>query len=366
MSKSSVVRLGLGLLIGAYILGGLILSGHSPVLALVESVKQGLRPSSLSTPSPTPANSQLASEANQTPASKSQSAKSGEDVGSKNQPLAKKPQSIGIFVANSPDDPAAFGVLDQVSALGFNTIYNYSSFHSSPESVRKYLDHAQARGLKVIFSLKDLYDQLPSSEQWPQNFGYYGSSNEEIALSVVRQFKDHPATWGFSISDEAPEEPAQLSSWQQVLSDRYQKIKSISNKPVMMVLVGHTSPSQAVRRTFLSSLKGARDNFALDYYPVPFESPDNISSIAADMTAVGDGNGWFVAQCFSWSSYPSTAQGLGYNSSIARLPTADEMYSMAKTALNSGARNIMFYSYFDIKDNPAQLAALKSAVSRLR
>ncbi len=354
------------MLIGVYIIGGLVLSGGNPVLALVESVKQELQSPSQLARSPIPANSQLANDTSQTPVSKSPAAKSGENMKSNSQPLTKKPQSVGIFISNSPDDPAAFGVLDQVSAMGFNTVYNYSSFHSSPENVRKYLDYAGGRGLKVIFSLKDLYDQLPGSQQWPQNFGYYGGSNEEIALNVVRLFKDHPATWGFSISDEAPEGPAQLSSWQQVLESRYQKIKSITNKPVMLVLVGQTSPNQSTRRNFLSSLRSARDNFALDYYPIPFESPDQINSITADMPAIGENNGWFVAQCFSWSSYSTTAYGLGYNASVARPPAAEEMYNMAKMALNSGARNIMFYSYFDIKDNPAQLAALKSVVARLR
>lgn len=361
--KTIFMRISLALIVLAYIAGGLLFSSHNPVLALVRSLEQEL---SKTTPTPTPVENKVTDNAVKPIASNSSQSQSASQAMNKTVPVLNKARSVGIFVTNSPDDPTALATLDKVSALGFDTVYNYASFHSPPEQVNQYLDHAQARGLKVIFSLKDLYNELPGSEQWPQNFSYYGSNNEEIALNVVRKFKDHPATWGFSIADETPESPAELAAWQGILTNRYQKIKGITTKPVMMVLVGHISSNDNTRRNFLNSLKGARDSFALDYYPVPYESIDSIALIGADLPAVGDNNGWFVAQSFSWSSYGSTANGLGYSVGLARLPTTSEMVSMARLALNAGARNILFYSYFDIKDNPAQLTALKNAVRELR
>lgn len=73
-----------------------------------------------------------------------------------------------------------------------------------------------------------------------------------------------------------------------------------------------------------------------------------------------------MAQSFSWSSYPDTARGLGYNLGLAKLPGTAEMTEMANLALNGGARNILYYSYFDIKDNGSQIDALSQAVRNLR
>lgn len=280
-------------------------------------------------------------------------------------PASRPAGQIGIYVSNSPDDPSARATLDLAASLGVNVVYNYSAFHSPPNEVRGYLDHAAGRGIKVIISLKDLYDQLGNSQvaaysQW------YGGSNEEIALNVVRQFKDHPATWGFATTDEAPESPAELGTWAPILRDRYLKIKAITSLPVMQVLVGHTSANAGSRRSFLSSLRSGTDTFALDYYPVPYMSQEKITEIAADLPAVGDNNGWFVAQCFSWQSYSATAQGLGFNVGAARLPNTTEMINMSRYALAGGARNIMFYSLFDISANSAQISALRAAIAAIK
>lgn len=362
--KAIITRLVLVFAILVYIIGGLMLARHNPILAYMKDIKNELTSANSSQPT-APAN-QPSTPPTIAPTVLEQKATSS-SAAEKNLATSAKANSIGIFISNSPDDPAAFSVLDKVSSMGFDVVYNYASFHAAPDQVRSYLDHAQSRGLRVIFSLKDLYDQLPGSGEWPRQFGsYYGATNEDIALNVVRQFKDHPATWGFSISDEAPESPADLNSWRDVLIGRYQKIKAISNKPVMLVLVGHSSGDPAMRRQFLTSLKPARDSFALDYYPYPFESTDQIRSVASDLPAVGEKNGWFVAQSFSWSSYPDTARGLGYNLGLAKLPGTAEMTEMANLALNGGARNILYYSYFDIKDNGSQIDALSQAVRNLR
>jgi len=275
-------------------------------------------------------------------------------------------QNIGIYSTSSPSDPNAFANLDAIANLGANVVYNYASNDGTPAQIQAYLNHAQSRGLKVIFSLKDYYDKLGPNNYRDYNSYLYGNNNEEFALNIVRQFQTHPATWGFALTDERPEGPWDLGAWQGLLSDRYRKIKSLTAKPVMAVLVGHTSADAGTRRNFLRGLRGATDTYALDYYPIPFLSTNKIQEIAGDLGAVGDSNGWFVAQTFSWSSYPDTARGLGFNLGAARLPSAQEMTDMAALALNGGARNIMFYSYFDIAGNGAQLNNLRQAISAIR
>lgn len=349
-----------------YIGGSFMLKQKQGVFrALAAIVNPGVLVISQSPPPPPPSKQAAAPQANQ-PAQTVANSRSQQTAPAPALVLPTRPPGlIGLYVSTSPDDPAARPTIDQVASLGANVVYNYASFHAPPDTVRSYLDYAQSRGVKVIFSLKDLYDQL-GSDSVSQFSQWYGGSNEEIALNVVRNFKDHPATWGFAITDEAPESPSEVGAWQPTLRDRYLKIKSITTKPVMAVLVGHTSSSASSRRSFLSSLRNTTDTFALDYYPVPFMSQEKISEIAGDLPAVGDSNGWFVEQAFNWQSYSSTAAGLGFNVGAARYPTASEMINMARYALGGGARNILFYSLFDIKSSPNQLSALRAAIAAVK
>ncbi len=273
---------------------------------------------------------------------------------------------IGVFTEDSPSDPASSSWLDKEKSLGINVVYNYSAYDGSVAQVNSYLDHAQSLGIKVIIDLHPFYDQYDSG--FYQSFRQFGNSDEEVALNIVRNFANHPAVWGFSITDERPESTSDLGTWKPILQDRYNKIKAINTKPIMIVLVGATSPSASSRQSFLKSLRSGTDHYALDYYPIPYQSINPIADYAHDLTAVGDSDGWFIAQAFSWnanSDYAATAQALGFNPNNARLPTSIEMSSMAALALNNGAKNILFYHYYDIRRNQSQLNALRDAIARL-
>lgn len=361
--------------LGLYISGAIISNrapGRSFFAPLVALAEQSFGPRDDALPSPTPVNapspSPSASQKSAHPPSNTSSSNANNMTRSNSTATTTtiKPNNIGVYSTASPSDPTALANIDAVAGLGANVIYNYASCDGTPAEITRYLDYANSRGVKVIFSLKDYYDQLGANNYRDYNGYLYGNNNEEFALNIVRSFANHPATWGFAITDERPEGPWDMGNWPNILADRYRKIKAITTKPIMAVLVGHTSTDAGTRRNFLRNLRGSSDTFGLDYYPIPFMSTDKIAEIAQDMPAVGNNDGWFITQTFSWSNYPDTARGLGFNVSQARLPTSDEMYSMSATALNNGARNIMFYSYFDIAGNSAQLNALRSAIARLR
>ncbi len=277
------------------------------------------------------------------------------------------PDHLGLFVSDSPSDPAkATATLDWAAATGFDVLYNYASFDGTPDQVQAYLDAAAVRHIHIIFSLKDLYDALPEGASTAATFSAWGSSNEQIAQSVVKAVAGHPATYGFALTDEQPEQPSDLATWQPILATRYAQIKLLTSKPVISVLVGWTSSSAADRQSFLMALRSSSDHFALDYYPVPFEDQSHIGQIAQDATVAGDTDSWFIEQAFSWASYPATATGLGHSPAAARYPSADEMVAMGRAALSGGARSLLFYSYFDVSSSPSQLVALRTAVLRLR
>lgn len=269
---------------------------------------------------------------------------------------------VGMFVDTAPSDPTFKTSLDAVAATGSNIVYSYNGYDGTSSQVNAYLAYANSKGLKVIIGLNDFYDGLHSSASEASLYPQYGSDNQSIALGIVRQFQSNPAVWGFSITDETPEGPSDLAKWQGTLNARFQAIKGLTAKPVMAVLVGWPDDNSSVRTSFFTSSKSFANTLALDYYPVPYEP---ISRITTIMQNAGPGN-WFVEQDFSWASYPDVARGLGDDLSQARLPTQTEMVAMAKGALAGGAQNILFYSYFDIKNNPAQLTAVKQAITAIR
>jgi hypothetical protein len=274
------------------------------------------------------------------------------------------PTYIGIFASSSPSDPASRQTIDSIAALGCNLIYNYTAFDGTPAQVNSYLDYAQSKGVKIVIGLQDLYDQLPQGAEMTDTYSQYGATNEQIALSVVRTFQSHPAVWGFSLTDERPESPADVATWRPILADRSAKIKAITNKPTMSVLVGWNDGDQGARRKLFQSIAGVSDVLAPDYYPIPFMPVGYIDTLVRDAAAYKET--WFIEQVFSWSSYPDTIADLGYPASGSRMPTAAEMLSMARAAQSAGAKNLMLYSYFDIQNNPEQLNRVRQVVQQLK
>ncbi len=274
------------------------------------------------------------------------------------------PQYIGMFVTSSPNDPASRTVIDAVAATGCNLVYNYTAFDGTPAQVEAYLNYAGSKGIKVIIGLQDLYDQLPNGAQTAQTYAQYGSTNDAIATTVVRDFQANPAVWGFSITDERPESATDLGTWQPILASRYAAIKQLTAKPVMAVLEGWSDGNASGRQELFQGVAGSADALALDYYPVPFMPLARIGTIMNE--AAPYKGGWFIEQVFSWSSYPDVIQGLGYNPSEARPPSAAEMVAMGRDALAGGARNLLLYSYFDIASNPGQLDLVRQAVQELK
>lgn len=268
---------------------------------------------------------------------------------------------IGIYTSEAPGDPAVAGNLALAHRLGFDVVYNYSLPEGSPTEVMSYLNEAMAENLKVIVSLKDFYpgEGVADLTQWggPENNGH----NQNGALKLVRFVDQHPAVWGYGISDERPEAPADLAKWQPILRERYQAIKQITAKPVMATLVGWAADTAADRQAFLKGLSGSYDVMNLDHYPIPCDPVENVGKVAEDLPAVGQQNGWITIQAFSWKSYPDAGV-----CSDGRFPTKAEMVRMGSDALKYGAHHLMFYSLMDILSNQAQQGAVQQAVAELR
>jgi hypothetical protein len=182
------------------------------------------------------------------------------------------------------------------------------------------LDLAHANGLRVIYSVKDVYA------------GHMGLKTEAEARERVTQtvtaLKDHPALIAWYISDEAP--LAMLDE----LTTRRQLLEDLDpGRPTWAVL---DRPTQV--REFLPTF----DIIGSDPYPVPKEPPAKAFDWARTTVAqtFGARAVWMVPQVFDWTSYKKPG---------SRAPTLAEMRCMAWSCIAAGANGLVFYSWFDLQ-----------------
>jgi hypothetical protein len=282
---------------------------------------------------------------------------------------ARPKRLFGVYGAMWPSTPEGSEELRWASQAGFDVLHNYSAIDGTTEDIERYLDEAVRLKLQIVVSLKDLYDGMPQNEETAGFRQQFGKTPEAQAIGFVRRFSKHPGVWGFNITDERPESPADVSEWKPLLDQRAKELRKLTDKPVMITLVGWTADSTSARRLFCRQLMTAADHLALDYYPYPeneiYGPTSHITDISRDLRAIADDNGWFVVQAFAWGKDHPEGRPLGF-STTAPAPDTHEMVKMGKLALQGGAQHLMFYSYMDNVDDPQQLAAIKAAVTQLR
>ena len=198
-------------------------------------------------PTPSPSKSPAAVAATSSTAAAAQAASAGATT--------PRPQYIGMFIDAAPSDPNFRQTLDQVAATGCNLVYSYNAYDGTTQQVNAFLAYAQSKGLKVIIALNDFYDQLPQGASTAATYSQYGSTNDQIARTIVSDFQSNPDVWGFSITDETPAGPSDLPTWQPIMATRYSEIKQLTSKPVMAVLVGWNDGNETNRINFFSAAK---------------------------------------------------------------------------------------------------------------
>lgn len=219
--------------------------------------------------------------------------------------------------------------LDRIAASPFNTIMCYGINVGGTNAVREYLDYAAGKGVKIIYSIKDVYE----GTRWFHQpvLGWRGEEN--IVRNVVQTFRAHPALLAWYLNDELP------LTMRDRLEARQRLVQQLDpNHPTWAVLyqVGD-----------LFGYLNTADVLGTDPYPIP----DKPVTMASDWTrmssAVSDGKRplWMVPQAFDWASYrKDPAKG--------RAPTLDEERVMTYLCLIHGAHGLIYYTYADLLRDP--------------
>ena len=189
------------------------------------------------------------------------------------------------------------------------------------------MDACQARGLKVIYSIKDFY----SDTRWaPAGMKTEADERAEIKKRV-ELYRNHPALIAWYTNDEMPLTLVdRLAARQRLMEDLD------PDHPTWVVLYQYDQV-----RSYLSTF----DVIGTDPYPIP-EKPAGTALLWTRVTRDECYNTravWQVPQVFDWGAYRK-----GDEREKTRAPAPEEMRSMAWQCVAAGANGLVFYSFFDL------------------
>ena len=227
--------------------------------------------------------------------------------------------------------------IERMKSMGVNCVLPYRAFrfrlpekqgpNTSIAEIRRSMDILHKNGMKLIFSMLDVYGRLGDVKRFE---GVEGMDN--IIRVTVNGLKDHPALLGWYISDENP-----LSDLPMLLNMRF-LISELDPFHPVYTLTNHT------RDYVLFAPTG--DVFLADCYPISNEQSQSMSAIRNCFIASERDSRiglWWLPQIFNWGIYrcPKTKQPY----SDTRYPTEEEMRSHNLLSLNHRARAVIPYAY---------------------
>ena len=231
---------------------------------------------------------------------------------------------IGLYVVQSLTDTSQ---LDEIAKSSFDTLMNYNINNGSDAKIIHYLNQVESRNLKLIFSLSEYIG--------------HGQKDIDTITHKVKTFKDHPAVISWYMNDErGPEYLPELDA-------RYHKVRELDkNHPVWSV---HWNTHWLIQEAHTTDIVG------VDPYPID-NNPITLVARMADAANKAGKPLWLVPQIFSWTDYPGDPAGRDLT---GRPPTREEMRAMTYLAVNHGAKGLIYYSYFNIRDDLDYMARWK-------
>lgn len=208
----------------------------------------------------------------------------------------------------------------------FNCLMPYAS----PGS-KDLMDLCQARGIKVIYSVKDIF----SGTHWAPKGINTEADEVRFIKDRVAKFKNHPALLAWYLNDEMP-----LTMLPRLTARRDLMEELDPGHPGWVVLYQYDQIQD-----YLPSF----DVIGTDPYPIP--QPAGRAALWTRATARGTAGCkplWQVPQAFDWAAYRKTPE----EKAKCRAPTEAELRSMCWQCIACGANGLVMYSWFDLWKEP--------------
>ena len=206
----------------------------------------------------------------------------------------------------------------------FNTIASYLPLDAVE------MDYFHTNGIKVIYSVKDMHPGMP--ERSPVTVTDEATASAYVQ-GVVHAFRSHPALLAWYVNDESTIERFDALRMRQTLLERIDP-----DHPTWTVLYQYDM-MRAMAPTF--------DILGADIYPVTTEPLSSVTEGARKTSdaMLGLRPMWHVPQCFDWGLFRDDKPGAPPN----RMPTVEEMRSMAWQFIAAGANGLVFYGFSTIQ-----------------
>ncbi len=260
---------------------------------------------------------------------------------------------IGLYMTGVQREDVA-----RIGSSPFNCVMPYESlslkFRDSAkqgiEATREVFDACAAKRVRIIYSIKDVYENYRwlGREVCPAQWN--GITGErEIVEAIVKNFKDHPALLAWYICDEMPLEYAPR------ILERRRLVRSLDPWHPTWAVLYH--PQEFPRMVSISDVAGT------DAYPIKNSDSRDMNSVGrfasiAQANLAGDGGGlplWVVPQAHNVGLYTEEngrrldrAEDREKILANWRAPSEEEMRSMSLLMAIQGARGFVFYSYYDL------------------
>ena len=210
----------------------------------------------------------------------------------------------------------------------FNTIATYIPLDAAE------MDFFHTNGIKVIYSVKDLHPgMVPAGMKGTPP----GITSEETASAyvcgLVSALRTHPALLAWYVNDEST-----IERFGPLLARKRLLDEIDPDHPTWAVLYQYDM-MRAMSPTF--------DILGVDIYPVPTTPLSDVTDGARKTrdAMLGLRPMWHVPQSFDWGLFRDDKPG----APPYRMPTVDEMRSMAWQFIAAGANGLIFYGFSTIQ-----------------
>ncbi len=217
--------------------------------------------------------------------------------------------------------------IEMMAEAGFNCAMPYAFSAMPLDKAGELLDMAQRHGVKVIYSVKDLY----KNTKYAPGKGVNGFADPDAAVTaVVQRFRTHPNVLAWYLNDELP------VTMRNDLEARYELVRRLDpDHPTWAVLFQVDE---------LAEYRHTCDVLGTDPYPLPQKPVAMAGEWARKTSRAGAAAVWQVPQAFDWATYHKDE-----NPSKYRPPTYEEIRVMTYQALIGGAKGLIYYSFFDLQ-----------------
>lgn len=206
----------------------------------------------------------------------------------------------------------------------FNTIVSYLPLDAVE------MDYFHTNGIKVVYSVKDVYPAMP--ERTPSTVTDDATASAYVQ-GKVDAFRTHPALLAWYVNDECTLE----------------RFESLRTRQELLERIDPDHPTWAVLYQYdlMRAMAPTFDILGVDIYPVTGSPLSSVTQGARRTSGalLGMRPMWHVPQSFDWGIFRDDKPG----APPYRMPTVGEMRSMTWQFIAAGANGLIYYGFSTIQ-----------------